>query len=228
MILLGAGGHARVVLALLRATGRQVLGVCDPTLHAEGRQTWEGVPVLGDDGALARYKPTQVDLALGVGQLARSNVRARIYAARSAQGYSFPPLVHPYAWVAPDVLPPDGTQIMAGAIVQPGCTLGVNVTINTRASVDHDCKIGADVHIAPGAVLCGSVQIGNGVFIGAGAVLIQGVRVGEAAIVGAGVTLVKHLARDSVIIGPTNRQRASVVETATSSDLISSLPPPEH
>jgi sugar O-acyltransferase (sialic acid O-acetyltransferase NeuD family) len=207
LVLLGSGGHARVLLALVRASGRALLGVCDPALHAEGRGDWEGVPVLGGDEALDRLGPTQVDLALGVGQLARSGLRSRLYAGWRARGYAFPPLVHPAAWVAPDVALPDGVQIMAGAVVQPGCVLGTNVTVNTHASVDHDCRIGADVHIAPGAVLCGAVQVGDGAFIGAGAVLIQGLRIGEAAVVGAGVTLVRDLASGALIVGPANRPR---------------------
>ncbi|MDH1500098.1 acetyltransferase [Comamonas terrigena] len=205
LVLLGAGGHARVLLALVRASGRALLGVCDPALQAQGRGDWEGVPVLGGDEALDRLGPARVDLALGVGQLARSGLRSRLYVAWSARGYAFPALVHPAAWVAPDVTLGDGVQIMAGAVVQPGSVLGTNVTVNTHASVDHDCRIGADVHIAPGAVLCGAVQVGDGAFIGAGAVLIQGLRVGAAAVVGAGVTLVRDLAPGALIVGPANR-----------------------
>lgn len=207
LVLLGAGGHARVLLALVRASGHALLGVCDPALQEQGCGDWEGVPVLGGDEALDRLGPAQVDLALGVGQLAGSGLRSRLYFAWRARGYAFPSLVHPTAWVAPDVALSDGAQIMAGAVVQPGCVLGANVTINTHASVDHDCRIGADVHIAPGAVLCGAVQVGNGAFIGAGAVLIQGVRVGDAAVVGAGVTLVRDLAPGALIVGPANRPR---------------------
>lgn len=207
LVLLGAGGHARVLLALLRASGRAPLGVCDPTLQAECRGDWEGLPVLGGDEALDRLGPTQVDLALGIGQLARSGLRSRLYAFWRARGYTFPPLVHPTAWVAPDVALSDGVQIMAGAVVQPGCVLGTNVTLNTHASVDHDCLIGANVHIAPGAVLCGGVQVGDGAFIGAGAVLIQGLRIGNATVVGAGVTLVRDLVSGALIVGPANRPR---------------------
>lgn len=214
LVLLGAGGHARVLLALLRASGRALLGVCDPALQAEGRSYWEGVHVLGSDEALDRLGPAQVELVLGIGQQARSSLRSRLYSDWRARGYSFPPLVHPTAWVAPDVVLSDGVQVMAGAIVQPGCVLGANVTINTRASVDHDCQIGADVHIAPGAVLCGAVQVGDRAFIGAGAVLIQGLHVGEAAFVGAGVTLVRDLAPGVLVVGSANRTRGGVPEQA--------------
>lgn len=207
LVMLGAGGHARVLLALVRAIGRPLLGVCDPVLQAEGRERWHEVNVLGDDAAMDRLGPHQVDLMLGVGKLPRSTARADLYAAWSTRGYAFPPLVHPAAWVAADVELSDGVQIMAGAVVQPGCMLGRNSIVNTRASVDHDCRIGADVHVAPGAVLCGNAEIGDRVFIGAGAVLIQGLRVGPDAIVGAGVTLVRDLRAGAIVLAPVNRCR---------------------
>lgn len=207
LVLIGAGGHARVVLALARAAGFAVLGVCDPRLAADGTRQWEGADVLGDDTALDRHPPGHVRLMLGIGQLATASPRERLYRAWRARGYEFPVLIHPAAWVAPDAVLAAGTQVMAGAVVQPGCTIGENSILNTRASLDHDCRIGSDVHIAPGATLCGAVTVGSGAFVGAGATVIQGVQIGERAVVGAGVTLVRDLAPSATVLGAPNRLR---------------------
>jgi UDP-perosamine 4-acetyltransferase len=206
-VLLGAGGHARVLAALVRAAGHPVLGVCDPTLAAEGISRWEELDVLGDDSALDRLPPDRVALVLGIGQLATGNLRERLYAAWRARGYDFPALVHPSAWLAPGVVLGDGVQVMAGAVIQPGCTIGENSIINTRASVDHECVIGRNVHVAPGSTLCGSVRVDKCAFIGAGATVIQGVCIGEGAVVGVGVTLVRDLAPNTTVIGAANRLR---------------------
>lgn len=207
LILLGAGGHARVMAALACAAGRSVLGVCDPALAANSVARWENLNVLGDDGELDQLPPDRVALMLGVGQLAAGNLRARLYASWRARGYDFPALVHPAAWVAPGVVLGDGVQVMAGAVIQPNCEIGDNSIINTGASVDHDCRIGRDVHVAPGATLCGTVTIEDGAFIGAGATVIQGLRIGTRAVVGAGVTLVRDLAPSTTILGAANRLR---------------------
>lgn len=207
LVLLGAGGHARVLVALARAAGHQVLGVCDPTLAGRAVSRWEDMDVLGDDGALDRLPPERVALMLGIGQLATGTLRERLYAAWRARGYDVPALVHPTAWVAPDVMLGDGVQVMAGAIIQPGSEIGENSIVNTRASVDHDCHIGCDVHVAPGATLCGAVTVEDGAFIGAGATVIQGLRVGAHAVVGAGVTLVRDLTSATTILGAANRLR---------------------
>jgi sugar O-acyltransferase (sialic acid O-acetyltransferase NeuD family) len=205
LVLLGAGGHARVLAALARAAGYQILGVCDPKLAANAVSHWEGLQVLGDDSAMKRLAPNQVALMLGIGQLATGSLRERLYTSWCDRGYFFPAVVHPSAWVAPDVLLSPGVQVMAGAVIQPGCQIGDNSIINTRASIDHDCCIGRGVHVAPGATLCGSVMVGVGAFIGAGATVIQGVCVGQYSVVGAGVTLVNDLAPRATIIGAASR-----------------------
>ncbi len=206
-VLIGAGGHGRVIAALLRTAGRSVLGVCDPKLFAHAVSRWENLDVLGDDSALNLLPPDRVALALGVGQLATGTFRQRLYASLRARGYMFPALVHPTAWVAPGVVLGEGVQVMAGAVIQPGCEIGENSIVNTRVGVDHDCRIGRNVHVAPGATLCGTVTLEDGAFIGAGATVIQGLNVGECAIVGAGVTLVRSLTPATTILGAANCYR---------------------
>jgi sugar O-acyltransferase (sialic acid O-acetyltransferase NeuD family) len=212
LVLLGAGGHARVLVALARAVGHQVLGVCDPALAVDVVSSWEDLDVLGDETALEHFSPDSVALILGVGQLAASTLRQELYTSWRERGYDFPALVHPAAWVAPGVILGAGLQVMAGAIIQPGCEIGENSIINTRASVDHDCRIGRNVHIAPGSTLCGSVTVDDGAFIGAGATVTQGVSIGRRAVVGAGVTLVRNLSPSTTIIGAANRLRSRIAD----------------
>ena len=83
-----------------------------------------------------------------------------------------------------------GLQVMAGVIIQPGCTIGENVLINFGALIDHDCNIGDHCVISPGAILCGSVTLGEGCFVGAGAIIIQGVTLPDETFVPAGTLVV--------------------------------------
>lgn len=211
LVMMGAGGHAKVLLALVRAAGRVIVGVCDPALVRGSGTTWRGVAVLGDDMALACWPCDKVELINGLGQLVGGRARADLFARLTGAGFVFPPLLHPAAWVAPDVQLAPGVQVMAGAVVQPDCRVGANSIVNTGARLDHDCEIGANVHIAPGATLCGGVCIGDGAFIGSGATLIQGVVVGAAAVVGAGVTVTRALAPGAMLRGalPDHSSRCS-------------------
>jgi len=202
-ILLGAGGHASVVLALLRELQCEVLGVSDPALLSQSVLQWQGLPVWDDATVLAQHSPTNVFLANGVGFVQTPEPRQRVFHTYTQTGYVFPALVHPFTWVAADVLVGEGVQIMAGAVVQTGTTLGTNTLVNTGARIDHGCQIGPHSHVACGAVLCGDVQLGSHTFIGAGAVVIQGIGLGSHCTVGAGsVVLHSHGDRQRLVGAP--------------------------
>ncbi len=192
MIVLGGGGHAKVVIDTLLAGGATVVGLCDPALAA-GDMGPLGIPVLGDDGALGGYPPADFVLANGIGSTRSTILRRQVFERAKANGYAFATVVHPSASVARDVNLAEGAQVMAGAVVQPGAVLERNCLINTGASVDHDCVIGAHAHIAPGVTLCGGVCIGHGTHLGTGACVIQGIRVGGDRLVAAGSVVVADL-----------------------------------
>lgn len=207
LVLLGAGGHAKVLLGLARAAGHVVVGVCDPAFQREQGGMWSGIPVLGGDEALEAVNPQSHALVNAIGPLPGRDARRRLYERYREMGFVFPALVHPFSWVDASVDLADGVQVMAGAVIQPDCTIGANTTINTRASVDHDCRVEAHVHIAPGATLCGGVSVAHGAYIGAGATIIQGLRVGGEAIVGAGTTCVRSVEAGAVVLGASARAR---------------------
>jgi len=193
VILLGAGGHAKVVLDLLQALDRQVLGVCDPRLAAEGVKAWRGLMVLGDDRAVEKYASADIELANGTGKLPGSSLRSRLHLQFTHQGYRFATLIHPSAILGSGVDLGEGVQVMAGVIIQADTRIGDDVILNTGAHIDHDGKIGRYVHIAPGAILSGDVRVGDETHIGPGATLIQGIQIGNGAVVGAGTTVIRDI-----------------------------------
>ena len=199
LVMIGAGGHAKVLHALALALGRRIVGVCDPQLFQQGQSFWRGVPVLGGDDALDKIDSATIGLINGIGQCVRGQTRQVVYTNLRQAGFQFPALVHPAAWVASTAKLAQGVQVMAGAVIQPDCCIGENSIINTGASVDHDCGIGANVHIAPGATVCGGVFVSDRAFVAAGATIIQGLSIGESAIVGAGVVLVRSLGAGQIV-----------------------------
>lgn len=190
LILLGAGGHAKVVSELARAAGWRITGFLAPESR-QGAQSL-GAPVLGD-GLDLTADPTwleQNDLFPAIGQ---GEIRWREFVRLAAAGARVPSLVHPSAVVSSSAQIEAGAVVMAGAIVQADSVIGPAAIINTGAQVDHDCHIGAGTMIAPGAVLCGHVHVGDHAFVGAGAVIVPGIRIGRGAFVGAGTTVVNDL-----------------------------------
>ncbi|WP_108124484.1 acetyltransferase [Saccharospirillum mangrovi] len=197
LILLGAGGHAKVLADLINACGERILGVCDPQLAQSGASHWRELAILGDDRAVFGFEPNQVQLVNGLGGPGRNAVMQQF----AAKGYRFATLVHPRAVIGSGVELGEGVQIMAGAIVQADTAIGAHCIINTGAQIDHDGRLGRDVHLAPSAVLAGDVTLGDGVFVGPGAVIGRGVTVGDRAVIGAGTTVLKSLPAKARALG---------------------------
>lgn len=185
VIILGGGGHAKVLIEALRASGVTILGITDADT-AKRNTSVMGIRILGDDAEVEHHAPESVLLVNGLGSIERPTARAAIFDAFVARGYSFATVVHPSAVVASDVRMDQGVQIMAGAVIQPGCTIGANTIVNTNVTVDHDCNLAGHVHLAPGTVLSGGVTVGEATHVGAGTTVIQGVRLGARVLIGAG------------------------------------------
>jgi UDP-perosamine 4-acetyltransferase len=201
LILLGAGGHAKVLLSVARSLNRSVLGVCDPQLFSSGVTQWRGLKVLGGDEALLQFDSGSILVLNGVGQTVGSTARRKVYERVTTDGYHFATLVHPFAWVDSSVELHEGVQVMAGSIIQADAVIGENSIINTRSAVDHDCVVGAHSHVAPGATLCGGVRVGERCFVASGATVIQGIVIGNDAVIGAGSVLVRNVASHGIVLG---------------------------
>jgi len=189
VIILGGGGHAKVLIETLRASGVTMLGITDADRTKQGHAV-TGVTVLGDDSVIAQYGTDEVLLVNGIGSVGVPHARRAVFDAFKAKGYSFASVIHPSAVIAADVALAEGAQVMAGAVIQPCCSIGRNSIVNTCAVVDHDCVVGDHVHLSPGAVVAGSVRIGSGTHVGAGATVIQGIAVGSGCLVAAGAVVV--------------------------------------
>lgn len=205
LIIIGAGGHAKVLIEALLASSAVIKGIVDSNPMLAGSRIL-GVPVLGGDDVVVEFTPSQIQLVNGVGSIGLPSLRQRLYEKFKILGYDFATVVHPSAVVTSDVVLGEGSQIMAGAVIQPGSHIRCNTIINTRASVDHDCIIGDHVHISPGVTLSGGVDIGAGSHIGTGATLIQGISIGRGCLVAAGAVVVKDIADGARVRGVPARE----------------------
>jgi UDP-perosamine 4-acetyltransferase len=199
-IIVGAGGHGRVVLDALSVAGGRIVGFTDANSALHGSRLL-GVPVLGADTALSAYSKETTRLANGIGSIGNSFQRRTNQEALAKSGWRFMTVVHPRAVIAADVVLEEGVQVMAGAVLQPGVRVGTGTIINTGAVVDHDCRIGCFSHIAPGATLSGGVTLGVECHVGTGASIIQGISLGDKTVVGAGAVVVSDHPGGRTLIG---------------------------
>lgn len=192
VVILGAGGHAKVVIAAADAAGLDVGGVYDDRADLLGTQIL-GRRVLGPLAAAARASFDGAVLAVG-----DNGLRKRL--AEQLE-FRWLTVVHPSAWVHESVSLGDGAVVFANAAIQPDAAVGPHAVVNTGATVDHDCLIGAFAQVGPGAHLSGNVRVGVGAFIGTGAAVKQGLEIGEWSTVGLGAAVISPVPAGVTVVG---------------------------
>jgi len=200
VIILGAGGHAKVLLDALKIKNVEIIGLTDKNPQKKIDYI-PGVEVLGDDREIFKHSPDAVRLVNGLGTVRSSTERKKIYERFKKVGYNFADVIHPSAIVSQYIKLFEGVQIMAGSIIQSGCIIGKNTIINTKVSIDHDCRIGNHVHIAPGVTISGEVEVGEGAHIGTGAVVLQGIQIGRNSTIGAGAIVTRNIPDGITAVG---------------------------
>ncbi len=188
ILIVGAGGHAKVVADILLCQGLAVLGYVDDDPSSWGEQRL-GLPVLGGIDRWTEHTPDGLVMGVG-GNAARQAIVRRLGEAAADMWRN---AVHPSATVAPSVRLGVGVVIAAQAALNPDTVVGDHVIINTGATVDHDCILGEYSHIAPGAHLAGGVQVGAGTLVGVGVSVIPYQTIGSWSTIGAGATVVREI-----------------------------------
>ncbi len=199
---IGAGGHAKILVEMLRgAGGSDLVGFTDRQPDLKGTCLL-GVPILGDDSLLPALRSEGVDTAfVGVGATRDVNVRKKLYELATGCGFEMITLVHPRAYVAPSARLGKGVAVLPGAVVNTDVRIGDNVTVYSGVIIEHDSVIGDHVHLSPGVHIAGGVCIEAEAFVGIGASIIQGIRIGAGAVIGAGAAVIRDVPAGSTAVG---------------------------
>lgn len=193
MYLLGASGHAKVILEILETAQITVDGLFDdnPAILRMWNYTVNRYP--------GHFNPSKDELIISIGSNA---IRKRL---AEKLGVNYGKALHPASTISPRAMLGAGTVVMAGVTINADVVIGEHVIVNTNASVDHDCTLEDYVHISPNATLCGNVCLGEGTHVGAGAVIIPGITVGKWAVIGAGSVVIRDVPDGATVVGNPGR-----------------------
>lgn len=200
VVVVGAGGHGRVVLDILKRTrSYEVVGFLDSNADMHGRRM-DGLPILGDAAMLPELVRSR-DIRGAIIAIGDNGIRRAFAEEMDAMGVPLINAVHPSANLAHNVTLGRNVVIAAGALVSAHCQIGDSVILNTGCIVDHESMIGTAAHICPGTKLAGRVTVEAGAFVGIGATVLQGLRIGCEAIVGGGAVVIDDVAPMTTVVG---------------------------
>jgi UDP-perosamine 4-acetyltransferase len=198
VLIVGAGGHGKVVREILLAAGKhRPIGFIDANPSLAG-SIIAGLPVFGHINALPKLRSRCAGAIIAIGD----NRTRQTYATRLIEhGFELVQAIHPAATVAPSARLGRNVVVAASAVISTEASVGDHAIINTAAVLDHESHIGEAAHVCPGVLLAGRVRIGARAFIGLGAKVIQCLSIGEDAIVGAGAVVIADLPESVTAVG---------------------------
>jgi len=199
VVIIGAGGHGRVVLDILMQAGAsRPVAFLDNNDRIHGRRV-DGLPVRGGLDLLPHLRDDGITKAIiAIGD---NGVRRGIARTVESAGFELVNAIHPSARLATNVTLGRGLVIAAGATVCAHAQIGDYAILNTGCIVDHESMIGMATHVCPGVRLAGHVVVESGAFVGIGATVIQNVRIGFESVVGAGAVVIKDVPPMTTVVG---------------------------
>lgn len=197
VLVVGAGGHSKVIVDILQQNGQyDVVGFVD----SGDRQGYWGIPVIGRDEDLEVLRQER-KIPYAFVALGNNVLREKVSRKVSDAGFELINVISSKALVSPRATLGKGVAVMAGAVVQADALIEDGCILNTNSSIDHECRVGAYSHIAPGTAVSGNTVIGTGCFLGTGSRVIDGIHIGNHVTVGAGGTVVGDLEDGCTAVG---------------------------
>lgn len=191
--LIGAGGHARSLINLLKQNNYKIVGILDDSFNKQKTEIIEGIKIIGKIKDIKKG----ANIALSIGD----NKKRGRYFSHYKNYVVKNNLIHKQAFLEKNIDIGISNQIFANSYINSGVKIGNNNIINTGTTLEHEVQIGSHNHISVGSILCGRVNLGNKCFIGAGAVIIDRLNICNNVIVGANSVVIKNINKPGTYVG---------------------------
>ncbi|MFB9758261.1 acetyltransferase [Ectobacillus funiculus] len=197
VVIIGAGGHAKVIIDILKSCGEYEIVGCTSAFGND--KDIDGVSILGDDKILPILFNKGVKHAfIAIGD---NKVRKNISENMKILGYQLINVISSFSYIASSAKLGEGIAVMPGAVINAYSRIHDNAIINTGATIDHDNEIESHAHIAPGCNLAGNVKVEEGAFLGVGCRVIPEKIIGKWSIVGAGSVVIRDVENYTKVVG---------------------------
>jgi|ERR1051325_1790853 UDP-perosamine 4-acetyltransferase len=206
IILIGDGGHARVVADILEEIGSfEIIG---GTTIDDTRTSFLGYPVIGNDDILPLYFKKGIKrVAMGLGGFTSNTLRKKVFNYAKGVGFEIITVIHPKAMVSRSAMVGEGSVLFAGAVLNTAAKVGSNCIIATGATIDHESSVGDHSLISAGVTIGANVEIGAETLCALGSKVISGKKIGMNVLVAAGGVVVNDIPAGQKVFGIPARPR---------------------
>ncbi|WP_413307809.1 acetyltransferase [Bacillus sp. 1P10SD] len=198
VILIGQGGHSKVISDIIRATkNHKLVGYLDDRYKSlDIIENFISGPVSAANFIKKVHQDIKFIIAIG-----DNKTRKKIFHDLGLSKNDYLTLVHPTAYISPDAKVGQGTIIMPKSVINSDAVIGDHCIINTGSVVEHDSMLEDFVHLCPNSTIAGTVSMGEGACLGTGGTIIPNKRIGEWTMIGAGATVVNDLPSHCLAVG---------------------------
>ena len=206
IILIGAGGHCRSCIDVIKSTERySIVGIINKDKASQ--LAVDGIPIIGTDKNINTLAKKFNYFHITIGQIRTANNRTKIFEKLKKLEVKLDPIFSSTCYISPTSKILSGSIVMHQAFINVNSVIGENTIVNTQAIIEHDCKIGNNCHISTGVKINGSVTIGDNTFIGSGSIIYQGVTIGSKSIISAGSIVRENVKSRSLFRNDINNVR---------------------
>lgn len=140
LLIIGAGGHGKVVAEIAGDIGYEEIAFLDDNSQ-------EAIGKISD---IEKLRDRYSDAFVAIGN---NKLRGELLQKLKDCGYTIPILIHPSAYVSRTATLGPGTVVEPKAIVNAGSRIGEGSIISVGSIVDHDVYVGVCCHINAGAIV---------------------------------------------------------------------------
>lgn len=196
LIIIGAGGHGRVVADCAQATDQyqKIVFLDDCYPERKKNHSWD---ILGKTNTFIDY----IDNAHFIVAFGNNKLRQTLLTTLSKANAKVVSVIHPTAYVSQHATLGNGVVVLAKAVINIGSKINDGCIINTAATVDHDCTLQRAVHISPGVNIAGGVTIGELSWVGIGASIIECITLAENTQIASGSAVTKSTQKNALYAG---------------------------
>ena len=200
VVIIGAGGHAKVVADIIEKSGDKVYGFLDDLVEKgtiiANNEEYKVIGNFKNRFELQKIN-SELEFIIAIGD----NLTRNKIVQEDESNIKYYTAIHPSSNIGIDVIIEEGSVIMANVCINSSARIGKHCIINTSSVIEHDNIIEDYVHISPNVSLGGTVRIGRFTHLGIGSIVRNNIRITNNCIIGAGAVVVKDIDKEGTYVG---------------------------